>query len=641
VALLVTTSAAHLLNLRGVRALGLAVMRVVTGDRPRAGGPAILLGAALAGGAIALAQLTGVRLTAQMTARMSVQASDVFVAVLLAIALATLAAIGPGVTSLYLKASRRVAPLAVIVAPERAACVFAGAAFVLALTLPQVYAFAPAAAALGLVCALVAIHFRAHERSQPPRYAWVAPPVIAALAVVGLRVMPDDARLAATVRAPYASLLVGAARSAVDRDHDGYSPILLGGDCDDHDPNVHPGARDIPDNGIDENCSGADAHAASRVPIPTAPRPDLPTRLNVVLVHLDALRPDHLGFAGYRRATSPKLDRFRASATWFQRAYTPAPTTRYAMASAFTGLEAAAVPHTRGAGPDFILLPQAQTFAERLEGYDRVGYSISYVVQHIYGIGQGFDRWETPWPPDDWSRTYNTAATLTTEAALAYLAGQGQGHRPFVLFVHYQCTHDPYSARPEWNFGSEDVDHYDSAAAYCDDELGRLLAALDARDDAKQTAVVVYSDHGELFGDRDHGLTSHGGSLFEADVRVLLLMRVPGGTARAVETPVSLVALAPTALDLAGTGPRAGSLVPATFDPKNAPERPIFLLAELDRGPVHYRARGVVDGRYKYVSDDGGERVFDVERDPAEKTNLAPALPAVRSRLAETLENEL
>src|SRR5262249_26841207 len=151
--------------------------------------------------------------------------------------------------------------------------------------------------------------------------------------------------------------------------------------------------------------------------------------------------------------------------------------------------------------------------------YDKVGFSISYVVQHIFGIGQGFRRWETPWPPEDWARTYGTAATLTTEAALAYLASQGQGHGPFLLFAHYQCTHDPYSARPEWKFGDEEVDHYDSAAAYCDDELGRLITAIDARDDAKNTAVVVYSDHGELFG--DHGLTSHGGSLYEADVRVL------------------------------------------------------------------------------------------------------------------------
>jgi hypothetical protein len=640
VALLLTTTAAYVLMRSEVRALGDAVLGVATDGRPRAGGPALLLGATLAGVAFELVHFAGARLASQLSARMAVDASVALEALLAVLVLTSVAAIGPRATVMYLRLSRRVAPLTALLAPERAALLGAGGLVACALTLPHGYAFAPTGAALGLLVSLVATQLKAHERFPPPRHAWILPPIIAALAIIALHVLPDDARLAATVRAPYASLVIGAARAAVDHDHDGYSPILLGGDCNDHDATVHPGARDLPDNGIDENCSGGDAHAASHMSVPTAPRPpELQARMNIVMVHLDALRPDHLGFAGYARPTSPHLDRLRASSTWFARAYTPAPTTRYAMASAFTGLEAAAVPHFRGQGPDFTLLPQAFTFAERLDEYDRVGFSISYVVQHIYGIGQGFRRWETPWPADDWARTYGTAATLTSEAALAYLATQGQEHGPFLLFVHYQCTHDPYSARPEWNFGDQEVDHYDSAAAYCDDELGRLVTAIDARDDANRTALVVYSDHGELFG--EHGLTSHGGSLFEPDVRVLLLLRLPGATVRTVETPVSIVALAPTVLDLAGTGPRAGSLAPATIDPKRAPERPLFLLAELDRGPVHYRARGVVDGRYKYITDEGGERIYDVARDPGERTNLVDALPALRARFAETLENEL
>jgi hypothetical protein len=92
-------------------------------------------------------------------------------------------------------------------------------------------------------------------------------------------------------------------------------------------------------------------------------------------------------------------------------------------------------------------------------------------------------------------------------------------------------------------------------------------------------------------------------------------------------------------LDLAGVEPRAGSLLPAAFDPSAAPRRPVFLLAEVNRGPTHYRARGVVDGRYKYVVDDGGERIYDVVRDPGEQTNLVDAVPVLRARLEEALEN--
>jgi choline-sulfatase len=629
----ITAGAARILSARQVRVAGAGVAATLSGGRPWATGPLVLLAALLIAGALEVAHFMGIWLAAHVSPRMAADASIGAATVSLALALLTLCLVGPAATTLYLKAGRRVAFLRPLVAPDRAAICLALALGVCSASLPRGYAFAPAGAALGLVVALVGIDARIHETRRPPRLALLVFPLMLA-AVAFLRVMPDDARLAVTVRSPYASLVVGALRAMVDRDHDGYSPILMGGDCDDGNAQVHPGAHDVPDNGVDENCSGADAHRAALPPSPTPPRPEgLPARMNVVLVHLDALRPDHLGFAGYARPTSPRLDRFRAGATWFSRTYTPAPNTRYAMASAFTGLAAAATPHRLGDGMDFTLLPSATTFAERLAdaGYDRAGFSISYVVQHITGIGQGFRVWETPWPVDEWARTYPTAATLTTEAAIGYLAGQTG---PFVLFTHYQCTHDPYSGRA--NFGSADVDRYDSAAAYCDEEVGRLLDALDTRDDAARTAVIVYSDHGELFG--EHGLTSHGGSLYEPDVRALLLVRLPGGSARVVDAPVSLTDLAPTVLDLASALPRDGSLVPAAVDPARAPHGPIFLLTDLHRGTIHYHARGVVDGRYKYI-DDGTAQIYDVLRDPGERTNLVDVLPTERARLAELLEN--
>ena len=71
--------------------------------------------------------------------------------------------------------------------------------------------------------------------------------------------------------------------------------------------------------------------------------------MNVVLVMMDALRPDHLGFAGYERPTSPNLDRFREGAVWFRNAYTPSPSTRFAMASMLTGHDVHNLPHRQTA----------------------------------------------------------------------------------------------------------------------------------------------------------------------------------------------------------------------------------------------------------------------------------------------------
>jgi arylsulfatase A-like enzyme len=446
-------------------------------------------------------------------------------------------------------------------------------------------------------------------------------------------------------RAPYASLLVAATHKAVDRDGDGYSPLLLGGDCDDGNPNIHPGAVDIPDNGIDENCTGEDTHVY--VP-PKEPPHDpyakpLPQRTNVILMQLDATRPDHTSLAGYKRKTTPRLDQFAQTATWYTHAYTPAPTTRFAMASMFTGLDVDRIPQRRGPGINFTLLQNANTFAERLAtyGYDTMGYTISYVIQHHISQGQGFRVWTTPWPVGDWESTYGKDAPQTTDAGIQYLATMpDDGTRPYLLFLHYRCTHDPYIKHAEWDYGDAEVDKYDSAMAFCDQHIGRMIDAIDSRHDKDRTAVVIFSDHGELFGE-------HGNSLYEPDVRILLVARFPNATVRKVDERVSLMDLSPTVLELAGAPPDpaspAWSLIPPAMGATKGgrPPRPTFLYADIIRANVHFEARGVVDGQYKYIHDVNANvnMLFDLDRDPDELSNIAEAMPTVRGRLAELLDS--
>lgn len=447
-------------------------------------------------------------------------------------------------------------------------------------------------------------------------------------------------------RAPFASALVFGLRSATDRDHDGYSPILAGGDCNDRDPRIHPDARDVPGNGVDENCSGNDAATYEPRHDDSAHSLQLPTRPNFVLVQLDALRPDHLDFAGYGRRTSPNLDAFRKTATWFRRAYTPAPSTRFAMPAVFTGEDIERIPQRRGPGMEFEMLPGVPTLATVLgeHGYDRVGYTISYVLQHIKGVGQGFRIWDTPWPVDDWEQTYPVSATLTSDAALHYLARTpDDGSMPYVLFLHYRCTHDPYAADARWNYGTSTIDRYDSAISYCDDELGRVLREVDRRGDQDRTHVIVFSDHGELFG--EHGFEYHGHSLYEPDVRTLLLARIAGARPSTIDAPVTLADLNPTILELAGLATSsdrsATSLLPLVSSTRaNDVERPLFLFTDLPQGNVRHHARGIVAGRYKLVRDlgSGTTGLYDVVADPEEREELSRRLPSERARLAEALE---
>jgi arylsulfatase A-like enzyme len=349
---------------------------------------------------------------------------------------------------------------------------------------------------------------------------------------------------------------------------------------------------------------------------------------------------------GYRRPTTPRIDRFKERAIWFRNAYSTAPSTRFALSQIFTGLEVPRIPQKRGSGVDYWLLPEATTLAERLApaGYDTVGYTLSYVLQHIHDVGQGYRQWTTPWRVDEWKETYHDAAELTTTAALEYLKATPQdGSKPYFLFLHYGATHDPYikhAENPAWDYGDEPIDLYDSALDYEDAQLGRLFDALDARADTDRTVVLLYSDHGELFG--EHGFTKHGNTLYQPDVRVMLLAKMPGAAPRAIDAPTALSDLSATILHLTGLPPdpksQAWDLVPY-MQGAPMPSRTLFFYGDLWRSGVHFENRAVLlpDGKTKFIRDVSNDQnmLFDLQRDPGELTSVAGSQPALASKMSE------
>jgi arylsulfatase A-like enzyme len=262
----------------------------------------------------------------------------------------------------------------------------------------------------------------------------------------------------------------------------------------------------------------------------------------------------------------------------------------------------------------------------------------------VHGLGQGFRVWKTPWRLEQEEQLVGRDAAVTSDAAIDYVASAAASARPFLLYAHYQCVHAPYMKHPEWDFGDTEVDRYDSALAYCDEQVGRLVDAVDARAGAKRTIIVLFSDHGELLGEQ--GQQTHGTSLLEPAVRSLLLVRVAGHEAQTIDAPVTLTDLTPTLIDLVGASPmraRGGwSLVPFLSEhvATASAERPVFLYADDWRGDVHYYFRGVIQGDFKYVRDvaTGADQLFDERTDPDEANDLRSRLPEMRGQLATLVE---
>lgn len=500
-------------------------------------------------------------------------------------------------------------------------------------------------AALAVVAALGAAIAAVPLRAVPPRRVWAGVALAVALAAVGPAAWSGSpaARLALRDANGVVPLLVAGVWRLTDGDGDGYSAYLAGGDCDDADPRINPGAFDLPGNGIDEDCRDGDREAVAsgdrgRVRHAALP-PELDRRWNFLLITVEALRPDHLSLHGYPRDTTPNLKRLAAHGLVFERAYTAANATRFAVPAMMTGRYLADIDLQRfhryvlvGDGNDRIF--------ERLQAAG--WYTEAHMGRLVhagmwYGLEVGFDRYEGHSGAD----LKRLSAPTLVPATLAALDRAGE--RPWAVWTHLYEPHEPYLAHPAHPFGNAVIDRYDSEIAAADAAIGRLVEALEARGLAERTVIVVTSDHGEEFG--EHGRRYHGKQLFEESIRVPLLIHVPGTAPRRVEAPVSTIDVAPTLANLAGLPPAAdyGARSHVGFLTGEQDEdwsRRIF--SECVRNNEDPRARSVamIEWPHKAIIELGSdrERLYDLARDPDERDNRAtpeaPLLRALRDEVA-------
>ena len=377
-------------------------------------------------------------------------------------------------------------------------------------------------------------------------------------------------------------------------------------------------------------------------------RTDLCLRCNVVVVSFDTLRADHVGFHGYRRPTTPSLDRLAARGVVFANAISQSAWTRPAHASMFTGLypsEHGLVAVDRNVALD----PRQPMLASvlRANGYATAAFTGGGNMSAHFGFDAGFETYRSP--------GRRLADGLTdVEAWLDTVAD-----RPFFLFVHGYDAHRPYRSTAEDRAaigigptppsmginracrearGPADlapyVDEYDAAIHHGDRAIGRLLDSLARRGRMDDTVVVVTSDHGEEF--LEHGTCFHIRSLYREIVHVPLVYYVPGVDARRVPQLVpASVSLAPTILDIVGVGKRLreGPSLAAFLDGRRVPTFDYVVSETAIRYPGrrygHVRAlTGERDKLIRWTLEQRHE-YFDLTTDPGE---TRPERQAARAR---------
>lgn len=439
--------------------------------------------------------------------------------------------------------------------------------------------------------------------------------------------------------------------------------------------------------------------------------------IDVLLVSLDSVRADDLTFDDPERA--PNLARLAGRGVVFTECVSGSSWTLPAHAQMFTGQP----PLVHGVELDDVRIdPLTPTLPELLRATGRytAGFFTGWYLTADYGFGRGFDVYENC-ITDGAARERafrraldsgdagalqrlnlereiaghrDVTSTTLVERAIAH-ARNLPDDRALFLFAHLFDPHYDYVPPAPWDTAFDpdyagDLDGrdffvnpriYDAAShrrvvsdrdlqhvralyrgeiGWTDQELGRLLDALEESGRLEHTLVIVTADHGDEFF--EHGGRGHRHTLFDELVRVPLLVVPPGGRASAaparVDAPVELSDLLPTILDycavetpetslgrslrpaVEGASPPAsdGSVASLTLA-VNLPDRRLYQLTQTHR---------VGDEKLVRVLelDDAGaltsraQVLFDLSADPRERHPIpdGPALEAASARFDAALD---
>ena len=393
---------------------------------------------------------------------------------------------------------------------------------------------------------------------------------------------------------------------------------------------------------------------------------------NVILLTVDTLRADHLSGFGYELPTTPFLDSLAKESVVFQNAVPTWTKTNQSFAGILTGKYC----FSTGIGDEVAsILPRRNvTMAEALknEGYRTAALVSNANLSRYFGFSDGFDEYVELWQKQKGparERGWDTADQVT-ERGVRWLSKNHK--KKFFLWVHYIDPHTPYTPpasyqnlfnskapadipsevplekmKPSTRLGNRRdlafyVAQYDGEIRFTDDQIRLFVERVRELGLLDNTLLIFTADHGEGFGEHELYF-DHGKFVYQTDAHVPLMIRypkeIPGP--RNVDSVVSLADLFPTVLDFLQIAPPLNisgqSLRSLLVSGKGDQSEPVFIESDTQLA--------VRTQDWKFIQTHAGERLFyelyDLKKDPFERTNLLGRGLPQEKELREKLENWL
>jgi arylsulfatase A-like enzyme/Flp pilus assembly protein TadD len=367
---------------------------------------------------------------------------------------------------------------------------------------------------------------------------------------------------------------------------------------------------------------------------------------NVILITLDTVRADRMGFLGSKLGLTPQLDALASQGVVFEHAYSQAPITPVSHATILTGT----YPQYHGIRNFGDRLPPSVPFLPDIlhaQGYHTGAFVGSIILDPKNGFASGFERgfdvYNAGFHRQKTGERREASMQRRGEVTLGYVLewlGQQKGG-PFFLWFHLWDAHDPYN--PPEPFRSRFPNApYNGSIAYVDSIVGKLLDYLRSQGLYDNSLIAVAADHGESLG--EHGELTHSIFLYDSTIHVPLLLKLPGNRSagQRVSATTSLVDLAPTLIDSLGQTPpqsmQGRSLIPLIGNPHPESRSSLATGDHSERSFGWSALVSLRSANQLYVRAPRPE-LYDLSSDPGSKTNLYTDKRAAAVRLAVQLDS--